>query len=311
MVCPWSQDGHPDHEAVGRAAAQVAADRGVAVLEYPVWMWHWAEPGDHRVPWHRVSRLRLSDLQRQRKRRAVARHRSQVEPLSDRPGDEALLHPGFLAHFDRPDELFLAPSPASLPSAYFAALYEREGPDPWSLHQRWYEQRKRAVLLAALPRSRYRRAFEPGCATGLLTVELAQRCDEVVALDPVVAAVQTAREHLGRRADVRPGRIPEDWPTGPFDLIVLSEVAYYLSDADLARVCGHIARCLSDDGAVIACHWRHPAPDHPGHAEQVHARLRRDTGLTLAVQHVEDDFLLDVLQPPSATSVARTEGVLS
>ena len=45
ILAPWADDGHPDHEACGRAAATVARDAGVAIRFFPVWIWHWAEPG--------------------------------------------------------------------------------------------------------------------------------------------------------------------------------------------------------------------------------------------------------------------------
>ncbi|MFE7421819.1 hypothetical protein [Rhodococcus sp. NPDC057529] len=61
--------------------------------------------------------------------------------------------------------------------SYFDAMYAAS-PDPWGFGDRWYEQRKYALTLAALPRPRYRRAFEPGCSIGILTAALAHRCDE-------------------------------------------------------------------------------------------------------------------------------------
>src|SRR5205085_190993 len=54
-LAPWLGDGHADHEAVGRAARRACA----RALGYPIWMWHWARPGDRRVPWHRAARVRL------------------------------------------------------------------------------------------------------------------------------------------------------------------------------------------------------------------------------------------------------------
>ena len=54
---------------------------------------------------------------------------------------------------------------------YFEAMY-RESQDPWSLSTRWYERRKYALTVAALPRARYRSAFEPGCSVGELSALL-------------------------------------------------------------------------------------------------------------------------------------------
>jgi LmbE family N-acetylglucosaminyl deacetylase len=76
----WRGDGHPDHEAVGRAAAAACARTGAALLEYPVWMWHWAIPSDPAVPWYRARRVPLSQSALDRKRQAAQCFRSQFEP---------------------------------------------------------------------------------------------------------------------------------------------------------------------------------------------------------------------------------------
>ncbi|MFJ7280976.1 PIG-L deacetylase family protein [Kitasatospora sp. NPDC098663] len=104
-VAPFSQDLHPDHEAAGRAALAAGAARGVAVWEYPVWAWHWAAPGDGRLPWHRAARLPLPFAALERKRAALACFHSQIEPLGDRPGDAAILPPAELAYFRRDFEV--------------------------------------------------------------------------------------------------------------------------------------------------------------------------------------------------------------
>ncbi len=75
----WRGDGHPDHEAVGRAAAWACAHTGVTLLEYPVWMWHWASPGDPAVPWDRGHRVRVSGWALGRKRDAAQCFRSQFK----------------------------------------------------------------------------------------------------------------------------------------------------------------------------------------------------------------------------------------
>ncbi|MCV7172621.1 PIG-L family deacetylase [Mycobacterium manitobense] len=89
----WRGDGHPDHEAVGRAAAEATSRTGAVLLEYPVWMWHWAEPGDATVPWHRARRSSLTHSATQRKVDAAQCFHSQFEP----DGPEAVLPPYVLA----------------------------------------------------------------------------------------------------------------------------------------------------------------------------------------------------------------------
>lgn len=79
----WRGDGHPDHEAVGRAAAVAAAQTGALLLEYPVWMWHWAQPGDPAVPWTRARRIAPSEQAVTAKSAAVECFSSQIRPTPD------------------------------------------------------------------------------------------------------------------------------------------------------------------------------------------------------------------------------------
>ncbi len=105
LVAPWTGDVHGDHEAAGRAALRAAAATGVPCWLYPVWMWHWATPGDSRVPWERAARIALPPDVRTRKRAAAARFVSQTEPLGPGPGDAAILPPEELAHHLRGTEV--------------------------------------------------------------------------------------------------------------------------------------------------------------------------------------------------------------
>lgn len=312
VLTPWADDGHPDHDTCGAVVTDLLAGRAdVALWQYPVWAWHWATPDE--LPWAGIRRLPLDGNAVQRKADALLAHRSQHLPLSDAPGDEAILPPHVLAHFARDFETFVVS--ASLPTApaavgrYFDDLYETSA-DPWGLADRFYEKRKRALLLAALPRPRFARAFEPGCATGQLTEALAPRCDEVVAWDGAAAAVARTRRQCSGfdHVTVTRGTIPADWPHGTFDLVVLSEVAYYCPDLD--ALTAQVARCLDDDGVLVACHWRHPAPDHPHSGDDVHAALTGSMShLHHLVHHVEPDFLLDVWTR-SSLSVAAAEGIV-
>ena len=119
---------------------------------------------------------------------------------------------------------------------YFDALYAHSD-DPYALRDRWYEARKRAVLLAALPRQHYAKAYEPGCGAGELTHALAARCGQLLASDFSDRAVQITQERTRELPNVRVEQhaLPGDWPVaaGPFDLIVLSEVGYFLQRADM------------------------------------------------------------------------------
>ena len=92
-LATWAGDGHPDHEAVGRAAAVACARTGARLVQYPVWAWHWSAPDDPAVPWAAAAVVRLDDLEPEAKRRAVERFVTQIHPLSPAPADAAVLPP--------------------------------------------------------------------------------------------------------------------------------------------------------------------------------------------------------------------------
>lgn len=104
-LAPWIGDLHGDHEAAGRAALAAARAASVKCLMYPVWMWHWAHPDDPRVPWTSALRVTLPPAAAARKRDAVQRFVSQIEPLGPAPQDAAVLPPEELAHHLRDVEV--------------------------------------------------------------------------------------------------------------------------------------------------------------------------------------------------------------
>jgi SAM-dependent methyltransferase len=144
----------------------------------------------------------------------------------------------------------------SLPPAYFERLYAAD-PDPWSFATSDYERSKYTATLDALPQPRYRRALEVGCAIGVLTARLASRCDELLALDVVQSALDQAALRCRGLEGVGFGRMrfPAQEPPGAFDLVLLSEVAYYWSPADLDRAAAFIERALLPGGDLLLVHW--------------------------------------------------------
>ncbi|WP_438868083.1 SAM-dependent methyltransferase [Pseudomonas sp. L1(2025)] len=197
----------------------------------------------------------------------------------------------------------------SVATPYFDQLFAGND-DPWAFRQRWYEQRKRALTLAVLTRPHYTSIFEPGCANGELSAELAARCDRLVCCDTAAAAVALAQTRLMgfAHAQVHQSRLPQEWPTGQFDLIVLSELCYYLDADDLQRLIDCALKALTDNGQLLACHWRPRIDGCPQTAEQVHELLAQRLGMAHLVQHHESDFLLD-LWSRDGTSVATHEGL--
>ena len=196
---------------------------------------------------------------------------------------------------------------------YFESMYA-DSADPWGFDDRWYERRKYALTLAALPRPHYRRAFEPGCSIGVLTAQLARRCDRVVATDVVPRALASARDRVRRegvadRVDLDRASLLDPWPAGTFDLVVLSEVLYYLTPADLGIVLGRAVDALEEGGTLVAVHWQHPVPEYPQTGHAVHDAVAARDGLRRVGSYRDADFHLDVYTRGATPSVAAAEGL--
>jgi len=104
IIAPWRGDGHGDHRVAGEAASAAAAETGARLLEYPIWLWHWAGPNDSVVPWDRFVRLPLDPAARGAKMDALAVYTSQTSGVD---GEEPIIHSGMLAHFERSWETFV------------------------------------------------------------------------------------------------------------------------------------------------------------------------------------------------------------
>jgi trans-aconitate methyltransferase len=182
-----------------------------------------------------------------------------------------------------------------VPSRAFEARY-RADPDPWRFATSEYEQGRYRRTLASLPRSRYRRAFEPGCSIGVLTELLGARCDALVALDGAATAVERARQRCAHlpQVEIRRGEVPADWPDGPFDLVVLSEIGYYFVPDVLAGIRDRAVDGLEPGGHLVAVHWRGTSPDHLLGADDVHGILAAGAGLQPMSSYQEEAFRLDV-----------------
>jgi LmbE family N-acetylglucosaminyl deacetylase/SAM-dependent methyltransferase len=372
ILSPWLGDRHPDHAAVALASARAAERLGLRAAAYPIWGWLWSDAEGDDIPWGDALVLPLSDDDRERKRQAMASHASQTAPLSEHPGDEAILSESFQEHFRRDVEIFLPASPAaangaptpliaaaapdaapdqapddaapdgapdaaapddvapdaapdaaapdaardaadgSLGADFFTDFYAGER-DPWGFETRWYEERKRAITLAALPAARYANVLELGSSIGVTTALLADRADALLATDIAESALEVARERLAGRDNVAFERrtLPGDWPHGVFDLIVVSEVGYYLSSAELDVLIDRIRESLAPDATVVTCHWRHPVEEYPLDGDTVTERFRERLrpALDRTVTHTERDFVLDVFRTAPGRSVAQETGL--
>ncbi|MET0701193.1 MAG: SAM-dependent methyltransferase [Mycobacterium sp.] len=200
-----------------------------------------------------------------------------------------------------------------LPDAYFDKMYAHAD-DPWDLSKRWYEQRKYSITMSLLPNPRYLHAFEPGCSIGMVTQLLTQRCDHVTSVDVADAALATADARLraaGCRDQVTLGKasLDDPWPAGPFDLVVLSEMAYYLSAELLGEVLRRESVRWAPGATVVAAHWRHEVDDYPLSGDQAHDVIAATPGLTRLGRYRDTDVVIDVFDTAGAVSVAAREGV--
>ena len=183
---------------------------------------------------------------------------------------------------------------------YFDALYAADS-DPWNFAASLYERAKYALTLNAMPKPRYRLALEVGCSIGVLTRSLASRCDAVVAVDaarpPLVEAMRRCADMPGVRFEQM--FVPDEWPDGAFELILLSEVVYYLSRDDVDRLAKRVMRSLPSGGSVILVHWT-GSTNYPLSGDEAAGLFIERIGSTCVVERADRyrQFRLDVLARP-------------
>lgn len=166
-----------------------------------------------------------------------------------------------------------------VPVESFERMYQAN-PDPWAFGSAPSEQRRYRLIAAALPERRYAFAFEPGCSTGELTARLAETADRVLAIDASTSAVVAARRRFAQRPHVivAVGALPDDWPEEVPDLIVLSEVLYYLTLATAQAVVAEAKERLAPGGTLLASHWIGRSRDHLLTGEVVQHLVREVIG---------------------------------
>lgn len=190
---------------------------------------------------------------------------------------------------------------------YFEDLY-RHNSDPWGYDSHWYEARKRQICLALLTRPRYPKVLEVGCSNGHLSIHLAQRAEQLWCIDVSESAVQLASERLQEfeHVVVENRKIPEDYSIQKFDLILISEMAYYLSASELHQFIEKLKHSLNDDGEILCCHWRHEIQDFELNAEQVHQAFQQHFPFHHYLSLNDPDFMID-LWTANTSSLAQQE----
>ncbi|UDL95204.1 class I SAM-dependent methyltransferase [Lichenihabitans sp. PAMC28606] len=182
--------------------------------------------------------------------------------------------------------------------AHFEQLYDRN-PDPWRFATSDYERAKYAATIASLPQPRYARGLDVGCSIGVLTAALAVRCDDLLGIEPVEAALDQARQRNAETPWVRFASmfVPCDWPAGPFDLILMSEVIDYLGASDIVVLAGRIRESLAPGGDVVLVHWLGKKRSAIGSGEASDALIQALAG-TVSILKAERnaDYRIDVLR---------------
>lgn len=175
----------------------------------------------------------------------------------------------------------------------FEPRYRAEG-DLWHLATSPYELDRYRATLDVLARPRYRSAYEPGCSVGVLTALLAGRCDRVVAVDVAPTAVAMARERCTdlTNVEVRVGSMVDD-PGSGYDLVVFSEVGYYVDAGTLATVVDRLAQALVAGGDLVGCHWVGHSDDHVLYGDVVHEVVDRHPDLDHVRHEAHEGFRLD------------------
>lgn len=183
----------------------------------------------------------------------------------------------------------------SLDRAYFDDIYERDA-DPWRFETSDYERRKYDDTIAMLGGRRFASGFEIGCSIGVLTARLAAVCDALLSVDINARALQAARVRCAHLEHVSFAEmaVPHEFPKARFDLVVVSEVAYYWSDADLKLAIDRI--CDSAPGGQIELvHFLPPVEDYVRDGDAVHAMFLADPRLSPIRQTRAERYRIDVL----------------
>lgn len=177
---------------------------------------------------------------------------------------------------------------ASLTEDYFDGIFAADD-DPWSLANSPYEAAKFARTIAVLDDRRYAAALEIGCAHGVLTHRLAPWCDDLLAIDISAKAIGYARGRCEEFRQIRFERVafPDEAPAIEFcDLVLLSEVVYYWSDADVVAAGTWLKTHVAVGGRILLVHWIGET-DYPQSGDAAVDKMSAALGDTIRVEHAE------------------------
>lgn len=189
----------------------------------------------------------------------------------------------------------------SLSADYFNEFYSH-GSDPWNFESSPYELSKYRATLAALPQETYQNVFEIGCSIGVLTEMLASKCKKLLAVEPADVPLEKAKARLKNYPQVSFQKmfVPQDFPDDVFDLILLSEVGYFLSREDLEKLAGLMVEQSMPGGQLLLIHWTPVVPEFPLTGDEVHEHFmdlcRQKKHLKHLLHQRHEKFRLDLFE---------------
>ena len=180
-------------------------------------------------------------------------------------------------------------------SAEFFECKYQQSADPWNFGGSAYELERYDTTMRALAGRHFRCAFEPGCSVGVLTARLAHVCERVEAVDLSATAVLAAKARCAelKNVHVRTGSLTDFFPESEVDLVVLSEIGYYLEVRELERCGAALVEKLMPGGWLLGVHWLGHSPDHRLSGDHVHEVLGSLDGLKLEHSERHPGFRLD------------------
>jgi cyclopropane fatty-acyl-phospholipid synthase-like methyltransferase len=184
--------------------------------------------------------------------------------------------------------------PDTSSAAFFEAKYRSES-DPWNFLQSPYECARYNAILSVLRGRHYHRVFEPGCSIGVLTIRLANICDEIEASDFSPTAVNEARRRCENLSNVRIRcrSLSEQEDLGPFDLVVLSEIGYYFCAREWRKISECCVATMNRGSTLLAAHWLGSSADHQISGDEVHNTLASNANLLLKHSERHEFFRVD------------------
>ncbi|WP_182086507.1 bifunctional PIG-L family deacetylase/class I SAM-dependent methyltransferase [Aureimonas sp. ME7] len=310
LAAPHPDDPHPDHHAAAALALEVRrALPSLRILFYEVWTRRLPPETPFRDAGLTPFRVATDPAL---KARALDEHASQLGRVVRDDPQGFVLPPWFLRALDTPMEWvsWLA-MPGAVPAPeHFARLYADDG-DPWHARSSAYEAEKREAAVRLLGSRRYERALEAGCGEGHLTAALVQTgvARSGLGVDREPAIVERAARRYGETgAAFRVGSLPDDLPDGPFDLVVFSEVLYFLDEDTLGKLARRLPALLTEGADLLLVSYLGPT-DTPLPGREAADFLVASLGSRVTCQEIREtpDYRMERLEWRPASGEAPAD----